>query len=378
MPIYRSFTIADGQGLDFSDMDSAGRWLRSQFLDTMGALAQVVETEVDPALTYCFCQGNGGAPTRETTPMQVGNLAGPIAQKIAAGVDGNDANLVVYYLAANELLTTLAAADPTNPRIDLIAVKLENALGTNVSRHFEDAISGVKTSQSTPPYRFPKLTKQVVTGTPGATPAEPSAPAGYVKWCAVLVPATATSLLEVNFRDHRAPIGLRGVELYADDLQYDPGHWTIAVATPSQEGHILTADAETGVTPLYARPRGSLYTGRILRVDLVAAFTAASTNLLCELIRTNLNHATPLDSTRTVLFEDITSQLKTASDAVYRFNSAFPSKPYWLNGHSAGYTNRQPTVTDPLTRAGLRITPDAAQSATQMQLTLVRFVIAGE
>lgn len=377
MTIYRHFTIADGQGIDYTDLDNAGRWLRSQFLDTVGALAQVVETEVDPSLTYCFCQGNGGAPTRETTPMQVGNLAGPIAQKVAAGVDGNDANLVVYYLAANELVTTLTAADPTNPRIDLVAVKVENALGPNASRHFEDAVSGAKTSQSTPPYRYPKLTKQVVQGTPSATPAEPAAPAGFVKWCAVLVPAAASSLLEVNFRDHRVPVGLRAVELYPVDLMFDPVKWDFATSTPSQEGHIVTTKSVTGVTPLYARPRGSLYVGRILRVDAVGAFTSFGANLILELIRSNMNHASPLDSTRTVVVEDVTSQLKASTDAVYHMSSAFPSKPYWLNGHSAGYTNRQPLTTDPLTRAGLRVTPDAAAAGAQAQFTMIRFVIAG-
>ncbi len=375
MPIYRSFTIADGQGLDWADMDNAGRWLRSQIFDTMGAFARIAEADVDPPLTYAFCFGNSCAPYANATGLTLKNLAGPIAQKITAGVDGNDPHFVVYYAASDELNTTLAAADPTNPRIDLIAVKIEDALGAGVARHFEDAISGAKTSQSLPPYRYVKITKTVVQGTPNATPVEPTPPSGYVKWCAVLVPATATNLLQANVRDHRMPVGLGAREVYARDWQKLESEWTVY----NLGGLVGFRDNVASVVHARALCPGLEYSGRIVKIGLVSEIPSGGP--ACELIRDDLFLESAGEASVTVLETVTSTLLATPAGTPDRYyKEVAPTLPLWLNGYAAGYANR---VTPPIhsqggqnyTRAGIRVS--GSGSADSVRIFLARFVVAG-
>jgi hypothetical protein len=82
-------------------------------------------------------------------------------------------------LAASGTLT-VATADPSNPRVDLVCAY----------------VSDVGTSSS-----FGAV--EIITGTPGASPSPPSAPANSISLAQVTVPAGATSVTSGNITDKR-------------------------------------------------------------------------------------------------------------------------------------------------------------------------------
>lgn len=98
----------------------------------------------------------------------------------------------VYYCFNNSLVNvTIAAADPTNPRIDLVVVSDPDA-----------QYSG---SSNTP-------VLQVITGTPAPSPAAPTCPASSIVLAQVAVAANATSIGSGNITDKRPYLALTAPE----------------------------------------------------------------------------------------------------------------------------------------------------------------------
>jgi len=86
----------------------------------------------------------------------------------------------VFGLMTSQALT-VAAADTTNPRIDAV-VAYVNDLGTSSSASYVE----------------------IVTGTPAASPSEPSLPSNSLLLATVAVAAKVTSILSANITDQRA------------------------------------------------------------------------------------------------------------------------------------------------------------------------------
>lgn len=100
---------------------------------------------------------------------------------------------------------TISAADPTNPRIDLVVVAQEDADYQGSSNQ-------------------PVL--EVITGTPASSPVAPSAPASGVVLAQVSVAANATSIVTANISDERPtarPIqpGLLLFDGFGPNVTYD-------------------------------------------------------------------------------------------------------------------------------------------------------------
>lgn len=207
---FREVLYNDGEGLDFNDFNNAQRYARAEYLDgILRARCRTVLGNTVGATSYCYAFGFGGNVKSTATNLRSSNYAGSIVQLISAGPSATDPTALVYYLSDDELQTDHDAADPTNPRYDIICVKLEMLAGDSTSRDFEDAATRALSSTTPDKTRKVTLTKQVVKGTPAATPAEPAVPAGFVKWASVKIPATfATTFTAVtHFRDYRVPIG---------------------------------------------------------------------------------------------------------------------------------------------------------------------------
>ncbi len=123
--------------------------------------------------------------TAQSPAAMVVNVAGS-----AASVAGGNVWLPQGYRFNNDtqLALVIAAADQTNPRIDIVVA----AVNTN-------------TSPYTP-------VVQVVTGTAAATPAAPSMPAGYVGivLAQVYVGAAVTTISQANITDERSLASLAG------------------------------------------------------------------------------------------------------------------------------------------------------------------------
>lgn len=105
------------------------------------------------------------------------------AQGWAAIVGTYQANMGVYqaYNNANAVLT-ISAANPTNPRIDLICITVSDAFYTGVTN---------------------TVAFQVVAGTPAVTPTVPSVPTNSIALAQVLVGAGVTTITNANITDRR-------------------------------------------------------------------------------------------------------------------------------------------------------------------------------
>ena len=85
------------------------------------------------------------------------------------------------YNNANAVLT-ISAANPTNPRIDLICITVSDAFYTGVTN---------------------TVAFQVVAGTPAVTPTVPSVPTNSIALAQVLVGAGVTTITNANITDRR-------------------------------------------------------------------------------------------------------------------------------------------------------------------------------
>lgn len=155
-------------------------------------------------------------------------------------------------LAASGTLS-VAASDPTNPRIDLIVAY----------------VSDVGTSSS-----FGAV--EIITGTPASSPTAPSAPANAVILAQVAVPANATSIVSGNIADERTftaaaggiviagktgatalPAGFNGL------MCYDPASGTFyhMSASGAKQAHVLPfAPVHTLIAPGTSVNAGTLAT----------------------------------------------------------------------------------------------------------------------
>lgn len=117
--------------------------------------------------------------TQQTTPaMSVQVAAG------SAFVAGTESALQGLYFVYNDAAVnvTIAAADATNPRRDLIVLRVKDA-----------AYSGAANS----------ATVESVTGTPAASPTLPAVPANCHVLAEIAVAAAATSIIDANITDRR-------------------------------------------------------------------------------------------------------------------------------------------------------------------------------
>ncbi len=95
------------------------------------------------------------------------------------------------------------AADPTNPRIDVVEIRPVEAAYNSKSRQFKDPVTEIITSQPTNTKREYGVEVGVVKGTPGASPSAPVATAGWIKIAEVTIPATATTIREPDIQTYR-------------------------------------------------------------------------------------------------------------------------------------------------------------------------------
>lgn len=208
MSAHKTANFADGQALDPSDMNNISLWIQAQILDTLSAFGQINPFDVSTNSTLLFAIGEGGAPV-QGTGLQIQSRAGIIAQQVnAAG--GSAPGSAWCRLSTNDLTSSFDPADPSNPRIDLVCIKLDWALDTPITRDFETT-AGVKSTQTFQSARSTLISSLlVVKGTPGATPTIPAVPATMVPWAAVRIPAGATSIALEDIYDYRVPLGGAG------------------------------------------------------------------------------------------------------------------------------------------------------------------------
>jgi hypothetical protein len=264
MPIFKRILIGDGEGIFADDMNATSQYLRAQLLDTLGGLAQADPADVGNS-NYCFSVGNGGAPY-PIGSLRLKNLPGVIAH-YAGPVTGDAPALIVYYLADGELTTTLTPAHASLPRIDVIGIRLHGTEvnGVPLTRHFEDATTGARSTSTMNTAGFPLLEVQLFTGTPGATPAIPSTP-GFVPWAGAYVAAGDTIVAPEHVYDYRMPVGGAGfVDVAAKDFSFLPGLTFVDESRIDNSPAVTAGTAGSFNCKFPARPNQ-----RIMQISLVS------------------------------------------------------------------------------------------------------------
>jgi hypothetical protein len=243
--LFKRVLYNNGEGADVQDFNNGGGYAEARLFDQVlragsgnargGAIGQDpdLRTTLSTApFLYALSAGAGyivpGAGAREITVR-----AGTILQQVGA-TSGDAASLLPFTMADAAFTLTHAIGDATNPRVDVIEVKLEYVDGNTESRIVEDPPpSGLQSVQTIAKKRRIQATFQIVQGTPAATPAYPTLTAGFAALGAVLVPATHNAVFTAlaHLRDLRIPIGVRSVDVYPANFVPEASGWNYVGAT---------------------------------------------------------------------------------------------------------------------------------------------------
>jgi hypothetical protein len=127
-----------------------------------------------------------GTSSLAVTQNSPAGMSVVVASGWAAIVGTTQANMgtyVAYNDAANVL--TVTTANPTNPRIDIVVVTVQDAYYTGA---------------------FNNVIFQVIAGTPAGSPVAPATPANSIKLANIAVGAGVTSILTANITDTRVAV----------------------------------------------------------------------------------------------------------------------------------------------------------------------------
>lgn len=202
-----------------------------------------------------------------------------LTMQVAAGVgfysdtSESDANDMVYkpIVVATAFTSglTLGAHDATNPRIDIICLAPATLAEDSQSRNVIDPGTGSSTSTSVNKRARNTYAVSVVAGTPGATPAAPSTPAGYLKLAECRVPASSGAVVVT---DTRAVLQLtEGLET-PPPTEYHQ-NWVLGTSTEMQ---VTASSPESMVLHIAAGTADVRGTRVVLRQATTVTLDAAS------------------------------------------------------------------------------------------------------
>lgn len=353
-----------GEGIVKDDLNNGQRYLRAQLWDLLAR--GMGRDGIDEFGLWQFdrLRSLGGAPRTSATTRTITNDAGLLLVKHGVGAEtaiGADPYTMVYRLAANELSSQLTAGDATNPRIDLVCVKLENIendAADNESRIIQDLTTEAESVATFVKRRKVKLTKQVVEGTPAGSPVQPSVPAGFVKWAAVYVPATWNAVIDVeNIWDFRVPLG---VDAHVTYTWPNGGDYLINTGWTANGNGYITSAAGGDVAYVFPGARG-LHDARLTRIAISGLLDGGSSVHLVRVV----HEPTSAGAIGVTVLEDLTASFNSGANSLHQHDLiANTTKPYWGNGFTAGVAALRDPKALPndarLTTIGVRLTAGAA------------------
>ena len=197
--------------------------------------------------------------------------------QIAAGwgvILGTYQSLMGAYQFTNDAAATatIAAADPTNPRIDLICITVSDAYYTGATN---------------------QVAINVVTGTPAGSPSAPATPTNSIVLARVAVAALATTIVNANITDYRTragtvtgfiPSAIAANTTLLDHYQYfvtTSSAWTLTLpAAPLQgdEIRVIDVSGQAATNNVTISPNSLNFQGSVQ--NLVVAYNNFSITLL--------------------------------------------------------------------------------------------------
>jgi hypothetical protein len=190
----------DGQFIQYSDFNLISTALEKELYDRI--LFRLLGSQENKVFDNSFYVSYVSA-TQVSVAAGLGFQTGDAA-------DTEPEKRLLYKASATT--KTVAAADPTNPRIDIVCIKHNRATTVTELRDFKDATDGSVSSQSMAVQKDWDSDLLVVTGTPAGSPSAPSTPSGYIKLCEITVPASTGPTSQSNISDKRLLFSTFGVD----------------------------------------------------------------------------------------------------------------------------------------------------------------------
>lgn len=206
--IYTQTLISDGMELDPVDLSRLSARALAYVYDQVvmasypregvGFTTTTNDAFSPVGIPYAFALSVlGGHPGQGSANNKVRIYPGTLCQAIA-DADGTEPKFIAYTFTTEEV--TIANGDATNPRIDLVQMKLEYVDETE-ARDFQDATTRALTSQSLGVRRRVKCTLSVKQGTPAASPAYPDPDTGFCVIAGMFVGAAYAGGTAIVFDD---------------------------------------------------------------------------------------------------------------------------------------------------------------------------------
>lgn len=400
----------NGEGLDFTDSNNAVLFQREELFNLLmsGAMADGLGDPSNPGLmsTPEGSDGNnalaftntdvvfapfGGAGYVLPTGIArtVGITAGPLVVAIEEVWNATGEEFAMARASGGVTLQT-AVGDATNPRIDLVEVKLSYVDGDPQDRHFEDAITREPTTEAgTNKERQIEAIYQIKQGTAAANPTYPAPTAGYVAMAAIYVPATHNAVHNPdNIRDLRVPFGVRAIDVDVNGFHFVGANpWTkVGMLASIAAGSVqLTANV---IVPCPVATKSA-------RLLAVGVHGTPGDDPIVQLVRINYPASgAPTITALANLSDDTVAQLYTANGLIFadamdiadaiathavlkgiRQADTHIGTPIWCNGKTGGMAHQGTAggAEAATTKLGILISGTGPTAAT---VAYVRFWIA--
>lgn len=220
----------DGQGIDFADFNQVQQYawaIRDLQIGCLGKTRMGDAFQTDsPIQNFLLAEHGSSGAISSGGNMIVNNDGGMIYQWTVdpSTADGTTPILLPYMLTAGELQSTVPTADPSNPRIDVLCVKLTQLADDSTSRDFKDETTGALSSQMMNIRNRVSIAKSYVTGTAASSPSVPAIPSGYAALYYLHVAAAYTSTFrsqDGNVSDARIPRRVKMGRVFATSAFFD-------------------------------------------------------------------------------------------------------------------------------------------------------------
>lgn len=340
----------DGDPVDPADFNSMQTLRAIEQMDLMMGMINAADGE-DPeaepgtlggvGARRCYVPRVAGAMPYNGGGLEVDTTQGWIYAKNPSGPtspSGTDPTLLAFYVPAQSAIATLSAADPANPRIDLIQVRLDLIEDTPSVRDFEDGVSReITDSPSLNRHRRVQATWSVKEGTPAANPTRPTADAGYVEWACVRLPAAAANYGLEDLWDMRMPMRIE-VQRVQPPQMGGGDTWAQGTDNDDPPPRVKTAN---DTKALWAIPHTGQMAGRIIGAGAAYILVnGAGGNEAIQLMRLE-GENNPTKTEINDLFSDMGSTLgnRERSQVGTEFSGTsgggMGNRPIWTNFYGA-------------------------------------------
>jgi len=207
-------------------------------------------------------------------------------QYVSSEADADEPKFKPIYVAAAQSIT-VDAADPGDPRIDIVCIKAARDDADSESRYIKDG-GGSITTQNVYKRDVVSFDYSYVAGVAAGAPAEPAVPAGYVKIASIYVGAGVTAITDADITDARTGLYLSQPFLNLPD-EWTAGSVSTTDATATQLATVLVAEGElwsVEANVIGRKSDGSAF----YRADLAATFYRNSAGNVTQLGGTSISN----------------------------------------------------------------------------------------